>query len=508
MQPLSNIDAPMAIGDCVATISKLDSLYQSAFLNPENGTPDDISKKGCLALMHLGVAAWNSWRSDFPTEGGRTNHGYGVTSQYGNIANFSNQTFEIGTDFSGFNFGSSANFENAEFNGLVSFQSAIFGEKANFDLVRFKKGATFQNARFENDVTFTLAKFSNLAFFSYAQFGGITDFTAACFTGQVSFNKVIHGQKLIFNLADFNCSPVSFVAASLEDFLSVYPLEEREPIKSWAACQNLSPGKINCAQFGGATFSSTVDFSGIEFAGQTKFSKSFIYQLNYWHERDIRGRLIFEGEKAKLLASLKTEPGKPLLFGSPPIFHNCKFNQDISFDGAEFPKPTGLESSIRAYRTLKLAFAQMQAVREEQQFFKLEMAEEHHAMRGGLRRVHALYAFISDYGFSTLRPSVLLLSTTVFALILYGLLAGYSLCLPFLSSCSPSNKWLEFGLINAIPLTGMDQYSDTLRSSLYPVTLHPVIQALVTTTLILQKSFSLLALFLIGLALRNLFKMK
>lgn len=482
--------------------------YSQIFDLPENGIPNEITKRGCLALMRLGVVAWNAWRSDFPTRGGRSYFGFFNQTAYENSIDFSNCVFEEEVNFAGFNFGSNANFENAQFKKIVIFESANFVENTNFDLAKFQNGVVFQKARFESDVRFRCAKFDELAIFSLAQFGGITDFTAACFSGQANFDKVIHGRELIFNNASFDCPPISFVATSWESFLFFYELDEREHIKKWAEKLNLSPGKINSALFGGTKFTGTVDFSGVEFAGKTRFSKSFANQSIYWFKKDENGKIVFDGGKVCEIASFRTKAGDPLVFGSPPIFHNCKFNQDVSFDGAEFPAPTGHESSSRAYRTLKLAFAQIQGVREEQRFFRLEMAEEHYSIRGPARWMHSMYALLSDYGFSVMRPSLLLLVTSVIALILYGFFAGYEICIPFLSSCTPSREWFEFGLINAFPLLGMDQYAGLIRKDLFPSTLHPGVKTLITITVIVQKSISLIAFFLIGLALRNLFKMK
>lgn len=472
------------------TTEHLNPLYRSVFDSEENGVPNDISKKGCLALARLGAASWNAWRKDFPVLGGKSHHGYHATSEYTNSVDFTNHVFNEFVNFSHFNFGSNANFEKVEFKKQAFFAYANFGEDANFDLVKFHNGAVFQNVKFEYGVHFRCAEFTKLAFFCHALFGGKADFSGAKFNGQTSFDKVVFGNELIFNQANFDCVVTSFMGASWEDFCLTYPLEEIDSIKLWAAKRNLQPGRISCASFCGVKFNGIVDFSGNEFVGKTRFSLSYILDSN------------------KKFAPFKFESGTPIVFGLPPIFHNCKFNQDVSFDRAEFPNSNGHESSIRAYRTLKLAFAQMQAVREEQRFFRLEMAEEHKAIKGSGRWLHSTYALLSDYGFSTLRPFLLLLFTLFAALVAYGLLAEYSICMPFLNHCSLSKDWFEFGLINAIPLPGFDKYAEGIRNKLFDLNQPTAFQLLTTTVVILQKSFSILAFFLIGLALRNSFKMK
>ena len=498
----------MPDGQPLVNQGTLDPQYQHVFDNQKNGSPGNIRRSGCLALAQLGAESWNAWRRDFPTLGGKYHHGYGVTSEYANFADFRNYVFNECIDFSNFNFGSNADFENAEFKKNANFDRAKFGEGANFDLVKFQNGVRFQNSKFEDGASFRCVKFINLAFFSHAQFGGKVDFTGASFSGQASLDKVIFGSELIFNHLNFDCPIVQFMGTSWEKFFSVYPPEQIDQIKLWATKRDLHPGKISCASFRGTKFTGTADFSGNEFVGRTIFSRSYDSVRICWHERGEDNELIVVNGKAKELASFSKEPGIPLIFGSPPVFHNCKFNQDVSFDGVIFPAATGHETSTRAYRTLKLAFAHMQAMREEQRFFRLEMAEERYSVKGPTRWMHSMYAFLGDYGFSVRRPFLFFLATLLFALSAYGLLAEYSFCIPFLSNCTLSKEWFEFGLINFFPLPGLDGYADRVRGSLFPLHLKPVTEVLVIAVIIVQKSFSLLAFFLIDLALRNLFKMK
>ena len=487
-------------------LQTLNPLYRDVFDHPQNGSPDDISKAGCVALAERGVVAWNAWRKDFPTEGGKINYGYGVTSEYANFANFRNHTFESPIDFSHFDFGPHAVFENTKFKRSARFNQSKFGEDANFELAEFQAEAIFQNTRFENSITFTCAKFRSLAFFRYAQLGGEADFAGVTFSGQTNFDKVLFGHALIFDHAIFDHHSVSFTAGNWEEFLAVYSTEEGASIKLWAEKQNIHPGKMCCASFGGAKFKGTVDFSGIEFSGRTQFTKSSGTITKSWPERDDAGRRKPAGNgRVKKLTFFKTEKGVPLIFGSPPIFHNCKFNQDISFDGVEFPKATGFEGSIRAYRTLKLALSQQQAVREEQLFFQLEIAEETKHASWRQRGWYEAYRLLSNYGFSIWRPLAMLFIAWLLFAATYGSLANLTICLPFQTGCSISNAWLEFSLLQALPLPGMDKLGAELHKKLF---VQDAASIWVTMTILFHKTISLLALLLTGLALRNLFKMK
>lgn len=488
-------------------VVELDPSYRFIFDNPRNGTLDCISKAGCVALAKLGSVSWNAWRRDFPTQGGKLNHGFGTVSKYRNYADFRNHVFEELADFSNFNFGANAEFENAEFRKHAIFDGSTFGEDTNFDLAQFLGGARFQNVKFDGDVSFKCAKFLTLAFFSHSQFSGKLNCIGAVFSGQTNFNNVIFGRSLVFDEAQFlHFSGVTFKGGTWEEFFAPYSSNKVDEIKSWANQRGFHPSQIRNASFEGAIFKSNVDFSNRDFLERTRFSKRTSHSMSIWPERDEEGNLKFsESGQVKELAHFEGKADAPLIFGSPPIFHNCKFNQDISFDGVIFPEASGFEGSVRAYRTLKLAFAQQQAVREEQRFFRLEMAEEAKGESWQKRYLYRTYQLLSDFGFSLWRPLLLLVVTWLIFASAYGALANLSLCLPFQDGCKVIDEWLEFSLLQVLPLAGFGKIEEGLRSQLFATSAASIG---VTIAVLLHKSLSLLALFLSGLALRNLFKMK
>ncbi|WP_291921991.1 pentapeptide repeat-containing protein, partial [Limnohabitans sp.] len=193
-------------------------------------------------------------------------------------------------------------------------------------------------------------------------------------------------------------------------------------------------------------------------------------------------------------------------FAEVPTFHSCELNQDTSFEGSVFPPATGSEEAARAYRTLKLAFSKQQAIREEQRFFRLEMEEETLRETGLKRLLFQAYKTFSDYGFSITRPlkygglAVLVLTA------LYGLLSWLGQCGLSVQACHFAPQWLEFSLLQTLPLPGLDKLSEAASKAFWPqgAWWSFGLSALV----ILHKTLSLAVLFLIGLALRNLFKLK
>jgi len=453
------------------------------------------------------MEAWNAWRKDFPTLGGKTHSGFAVKTEYANFADFRNHVFEKPTDFSFFNFGANAQFESAQFKKPVNFNLATFGDDTSFELAKFEGGVRFQATKFDGDVSFKCAQFSKLAFFAYSQFGKNAVFTGAEFSGQASFNDVIFGKRLTFDHAFFDCHAVSFLGGNWENWLSLFPPEKVEEVKAWAIEKGLRPGKISHASFEGVKFSGTADFSENEFVGRTRFSQSTTDGMDFWPERDDQGRAKYTGGggKIKELARFERKSGTPLVFGTPPMFHNCKFNQDMSFEGALFPKETGFEGSARAYRTLKLAFSQQQAIRQEQLFFRLEMAEEAKGAPRRQRYLYRAYDLLSDYGFSLWRPLLLLVIAWLGFAFVYGFLANLSMCLPFQTDCKISQPWIKFSLLQGLPISEFDSVGEKLHKDLFG---REVATLGVLVTAFFHKAFSLLALFLTGLALRNLFKMK
>jgi hypothetical protein len=133
--------------------------------------------------------------------------------------------------------------------------------------------------------------------------------------------------------------------------------------------------------------------------------------------------------------------------------------------------------------------------------------EEETLRETGLKRLlFQAYKTFSDYGFSIIRPlkygGLGVLGLTV----LYGLLSWLGQCGLGVQACHFAPQWLEFSLLQTLPLPGLDKLSEAASKAFWPqgAWWSFGLSALV----ILHKTLSLAALFLIGLALRNLFKLK
>ncbi len=256
------------------------------------------------------------------------------------------------------------------------------------------------------------------------------------------------------------------------------------------------------ASFKNAKYRGLVDFSAIHHSGKEKSNNDVdVFPEIHFDGANFGGVADFSNRKFKGKTSFKN-----VCFSKAPIFHNCELHQDTTFEGAKFPLATGSEEAVRAYRTLKLAFSKQQAVREEQRFFRLEMEEETLRETGLKRLLFQAYKTFSDYGFSITRPlkygglAVLVLTA------LYGLLSWLGQCGLSVQACHFAPQWLEFSLLQTLPLPGLDKLSEAASKAFWPqgAWWSFGLSALV----ILHKTLSLAVLFLIGLALRNLFKLK
>ncbi|WP_411727636.1 pentapeptide repeat-containing protein [Methyloglobulus sp.] len=483
---------------------ELDPPYRDVFKDPQNGTPDNITQAGCLALARLGKEAWNAWRKDFPAWGSIADpwentadfSGFDFRDKWTNFDDFE---FDHGARFDGAQFGYNAFFTYTQFGDQTSFIGAQFGDDVNFEGAHFGYNARFEGARFGNRTSFYGAQFGDVTSFIGAQFGALASFEGAQFGDDAHFDGAQFNDGARFDGVQFNdrASFAGFNWASLADLYRKCP-GGLEAAKAWAEARGLSSETFKSISFKGADFAGQVDFSGRAFEGPTSFGR-----LNYpikIKRRSPDGNIV-----EKVLPK-----GHPVVFGQAPLFHNCKLHQDSTFYGAEFPNPstdpTKNDTAARAYRTLKLAFAQQQATHEEQRFFRLEMDEEAARASRSQRWLFVVYKWVSDYGFSLSRPTFWWLVFMLLFSLIYSLLAGFTLCMPCQADCHIRYDLLQFTLLQALPLPGLDKWSDSLRQGLFPKEGWGSVWIIVAV--MIHKAISLLAVFLFGLALRNLFKMK
>ena len=520
------------------------------FRNPENGTPDNISRAGCLALALKsnevggegnGYVVWNAWRGEFPVRGMRATNDVKNHTQFAHIdfqlpenkvGSFARFHFANDADFRGAllghccNFqhakwGHRANFDDAKWGNFAQFDHAYWGQFASFKRCQWGGGAHFRcahwgqhsnfrgarwgtdcrffGAQWDPQADFQGAHWGESAKFKGAQWGAEADFRGACWESSANFRGAQWGRDVNFCDTQWGAG-VDFSAASWEKLLSVYPRKRcHAAAQAWAKTHGLSPETIGRNTFCGARFLGDVSFENRKFRGRTDFSNSDKRQRVV---RDEKGCIVFDAHGN---LSWEDHPDQKQ-FSVAPKFHGCELHQDTSFEGADFPRATVGEEAAHAYRTLKLAFSKHQAIREEQRFFRLEMEEETLRETGLKRWLFKRYRTFSDYGFSITRPlkywgiSVLAITAG------YGFLSWLGQCGLSVQACRFAPQWLEFSLLQTLPLPDLNKLSEAARAEFWPDYGWWGLALLVLV--IVHKTISLVALFLIGLALRNLFKLK
>jgi hypothetical protein len=122
--------------------------------------------------------------------------------------------------------------------------------------------------------------------------------------------------------------------------------------------------------------------------------------------------------------------------------------------------------------------------------------------------LYVIYRKFSDFGFSVGRPIYVLLTATIFALLLYAWQADLVFCTRSTIQCTKTAPLLQFSFASALP--GFEKLAEPAAIELFGKSKEGTanVGVLTVITLLLHKAISILSLFLLGLALRNLFKMK
>lgn len=118
--------------------------WEVIFADATNGTPDNPTKAGFLALAQEGKDLWNAWRNAYPCQEQLKNGIYQIF--VGPRINLNGCIFENEMNFAEFQFGDGADFEGACFRGTAIFAGAQFGDRTNFSFTHFEGGAVFLGA--------------------------------------------------------------------------------------------------------------------------------------------------------------------------------------------------------------------------------------------------------------------------------------------------------------------------------------------------------------------------
>ncbi len=239
--------------------------------------------------------------------------------------------------------------------GLANFRGAIFSSDADFSDATFLGRADFHGATFLGRPNFRGAIFNHPTLFrpgDWADFSGATFFGSACFWsatffGQANFRTVTFGEPDFFGVTSTDFWYTTFSSGA--DFSNATFSGE--------------------ANFGGVTFgklgffrAGRADFSGATFSGEANFLDVTFEKESLFVNATMKGLTSFEQAK---------------FASAPPQFFGAKLHQGTVWRDVEWPPPpkdhidAGL--FVDAYACLKLEMDRLKKHEDELNFFALEM---------------------------------------------------------------------------------------------------------------------------------------
>lgn len=374
---------------------------------------------------------------------------------------FCGVNFTNDVSFSSYYFRGAADFTNAIFTGGANFRSAAFVERADFDDARFSGLADFFGANFSKQAFFQRTTFSDQVHFDFAVFSGEAGFIKATFSGFSDFQDVTFSASTNFNNAAFSNKANFFQTEFLKqvDFYSTL----------------FSAG----ANFDKATFSGDAYFQSATFSKKSSFTESTFVQ---------RAKLtdaVFEAPCNLRSAVFKTS--YPNLEGT--LLHSKTI---VTANERHWPAKITEQSNEEAQEScahLRQNMAAQGLSDATHFFFREEMKYKAKTAKLWERPFYALYG-IAQYGYGVWQPLL-----GIFFLWVIGF------CLLFHLGCL--SVWTAAGLsfANIFKFFGFQRvYFD---SNILNNLSHPL--EIITAG---QTVLGYLLLFLLGLGLRNRFRLK
>lgn len=450
---------------------------------------------------------------------------------------FSTQVFRRDTDFSGFRFPGAVNFTKAKFRKGVKFKKAYFGRGLNFREAKFFGYADFSDAKFSRwGASFSGSKFMGMTDFNDAEFFAAADFreTLFCkesyfertdfsngggnfkkakFIGQANFGGVKFSEQACFRDVEFS-TEANFISIKFPKganftktkFLGKADFRETEFSEDPKA---KAKAKAGAGAKAGAKAKAEVNFNGAEFFGEANFTGGRFWGLTNF-------------DSAEFLALASFNGAEFLHETSNPSFNMAKF-QVIKIDRTEFAcapdlRHTVIENGISmhdiqvSYRTKKeshrlghaLDIEDSERYRRlkdlaitakdhdrEQMFFAYELKAKRYYETTGFKLVpNLLYDWLSGYGRSLTRPVIGLAGVWAIFSAIYDPLLKCTGISPILFSSSQIAPFLG----------GSSIFSKAFLKA-------ESLGGWILTFAFVENILGVLFLFLIGLALRNRFKL-
>lgn len=385
--------------------------------------------------------------------------GSDIPSVYAEV-NFARCRFGDDLHFHGYVF-SHINFSNATFLGAADFRTATFSGYADFSSSTFSKDTNFKSAKFLRNASFSSAIFSDHSYFCGATLSGHNFFGGAKFYKNANFTTTNFCDDANFNSVSFsenaNFSGANFSGGAHFHFVNF----------SWYTF------------FSSASFSGSADFSRASFLGYVNFNGATCRSEVIFTNADLNCPTDFTSCRFRTF---------------PPQFSGAKLHEGTVWRKVYWPSaptnPDNVGVFIDAYERLKLEMDRLKKHEDELMFFAKELECRRVAM-GLLRGLPiGVYGVLCDYGQSYLRPLGWLLTLILVGAVQFWPVLGWDFLLSL--GVSTANTLGPLGLrkelIEAGMLPDLSRWLRFLSGA--------------------QMVLGLIFLFLIGLGLRNRFRMK
>jgi hypothetical protein len=365
--------------------------------------------------------------------------------------------FQDEADFSSSTFAKNVNFELASVGKNISFKKCIFKGKLSLSEAKFFGQTNFTNVKCENDAKFHKSFFHDFADFNNTNFGDYVGFKSCEFLQRANFRK---------------CKFVGFSDYQSSIFHNRAQFEQSE-FQSSAVFKNTKFKEV--ATFGNTTFYESVDMSYCHFES-----------ISYFQNAKFNGLTKFVSCNFSFL---------------PPDFRGATLHEATEWHESNWPSTwknrRQSQQQVYAYERLKQEMERLKK-HEDEQFFYTEELRTRRAIvspTNGYWWLNFLYEKLSGYGQSVSRP---LLAQLVI------LLLG-----DMIFESTNSFKGAPLEPQRAIALSFANVFSFLpIRKEVFGEQFLKDLSPLAHLTSTVQMIVSLILFFLIGLALRNRFRMK
>jgi uncharacterized protein YjbI with pentapeptide repeats len=428
---------------------------------PMKGFDDDVARKN--------QQVWSKWvgralnaqgdeRTEFERDFAKRSGGSLKIPDPNAIVDFSNTHFICSVNFLDFQFPRAIDFSSATFSGEAKFVGANFSSKADFTSATFSGEANFRTAQFHTvGVDFRTATFCKRVDFQYAVLVD-PNFSSVAFSDYANFRSAkFSGDKAAFLSATF-CNGADFGSAEFINGIADFSRA------TFAEAVIFNAAKFNIASFKAATFSKPITFINTTFTGSTNFA----------HAR-------FETQA--------------------PDFRGAKMHEATEWHAVTWPNPPrnkdDAQQQVYVYERLKQEMERLKKHEDEQKFFRMELRARRRLLwtSPGEWLLNFGYQALSDYGHSFTKPLLWLLGVFVAGATFFALAPVY--CGAPMSTDRAA--WLSIASVLIFLPTKRELMTEKMVECLSDsAQIVSVVQSLLGVVL----------LFLLGLALRNRFRMR